>query len=364
MRGRFATLAACSATLLSLGCVSGATAADEIAAADISMNPSAGGLFHELPRPVDWRVEAEVTAPPESNLVLPMKRIRVSFPKEMSFHPDPSMPVCPDSKVGPPPTYISEPPETIIARCSRSVVGNGSAKVYLAAVNAPGGPNLTDGVLVIFNGGRNRVGSPRLKVYGFSASLATGLYFEGVMKKNILLVDIGQLPVDSAVGELDLNIPGSDSPFPDRRGGDPRYVRAICADGQWSAFANFTLGRRDSDGSAAGPESVVRSPTVVKPCAGAAGSPRPKLLRDKLLRRGGGNLIYRVTVRNSGTASAHKVLLRARGRGISGRRLIRRIPPRTTKSVKVKVKRRTGTSRVPRFTLRSRWGPDGPRQGR
>ncbi len=351
MTGRAAAVVAVLVAALSLTASAPAIAADETARADISMSPSTGKLFREAPRPVNWRVEAEVSAPPSSSLVLPMKRIRVTFPEEMSFHPDPSMPVCPDSMVGPPPTYISEPPEVIVARCPDAVLGNGSSTVYLAALNRPEGPGLTDGELVMFNGGRNPDGSPRLKVYGFSASLATGIYFEGRMKKNILDVDIGQLPVDSAVGSFDLNIPGVASPYPGRRGKDPGYVRATCADGEWLGFADFTLGQRDSDGSAIGAENVVRSNDVTKPCQGLRGWARVKVVGSRRLNGKRSGDRYRVTVRNVGTASARGAVIKVRGPGLRGKARLGRMAPGRKRTLTIKVeRRRQGTGR-PKFKL-------------
>ena len=326
-RFRPAALAACSvlvaASLVLLpGAVAPALGDQESATATIEMTPRGGTLYREAPRPVNWRVEAEIAAPLAVPLILPMKRIDVSFPIEMSFNPDPDMPVCPDNKVGPPPVNLSVPPETIIARCPRSVLGNGTSEVYLARMNTTGAPNLLDPVLVIFNAGRNRDGSPRIKVYGFSAALATGIYLEGTLRRNLLVVDIAQLPVDSAVGRFDLNIPGAESPFPERRGRDPEFVRATCADGFWDASASFTLGTRDTGGNPTSPDSIVAAPPVVVPCAGAVGKPRLRIQRAVPVRRGA---VYAVKVRNTGTASATgyrlRVLLLGPDRTIALKRL-------------------------------------------
>ncbi len=319
-----------------------AAASSETARADISMESVSGSLYREAPRPVNWRVEAEITAPwPESGLVLPMKKIRVTFPEEMSFNPDPRMPVCPDSKVGPPPVFLSAPPATVIARCPRSVLGNGTSEVYLARINSATGPGLRDGVMVIFNGGRNPDGSPRIKVYGFSAALATGIYLEGTLKGNILLVDIAQLPVDSAVGRFDLNIPGASSPFANRRGRDPDFVRATCSSGSWTGSASFTLGTRDTAGNATGEDSTVESNSVTKPCTGAVGRPRLRIARVSRTRgsRSSRKAIYTVTVRNTGTASASGFQLKTRGRRFNGTARIASIAPGASRRVRVGVRR-------------------------
>jgi hypothetical protein len=294
----------------------------ESATATLEMTPRAGTLYREVARPVEWKVEAEISAPLSVPTILPMKRIDVSFPVEMSFNPDPDMPVCPDNKVGPPPINLSVPPKVVIARCPGSVLGNGTSDVYLARSNTPGGPSLRDPVLVIFNGGRNADGSPRIKVYGFSAALATGIYIEGTLRRNVLSVDIAQLPVDSAVGRFDLNIPGTSSPFPERRGLDPAFVRATCPDEVWDSSASFTLGTRDTGGNPTGPDSIVAAPPVSVPCSGAAGTPKLRVERSVKVRRGAA---LRVTVRNRGTASAVgyrlKALLPGRDRIVRLKRL-------------------------------------------
>jgi hypothetical protein len=320
------------AMLLFPGTSQRALAADESAVATIQMTPRSGALYREAPRAVNWRVESQITAPPSSPLILPMKRINTTFPEEMTFNPDPAMPVCPDEKVGPPPVNISLPPETIIARCPQSVLGNGTSVVHLAGTNGPGPWRLLDPVLVIFNGGRNTDGSPRIKVYGFSEALATGTYFEGTLKRNLLAVDIGQLPLDSAVASFNLNIPGSDSPFPERRGRDPAFVRATCADGSWESSASFTLGTRDSGGNPTGPDSVVMAPPVTVPCTGAIGKPRLVVKRAVPVRKG---RAYAVTVENAGTASAagYRLKVIRSGRDLIVR--IDRLAPGRTATIRV-----------------------------
>jgi len=326
--------------LLLGGPVRPAYADPEVAAADIEMTPVKGSLYREAPRPVNWRVESEITAPwPEPPLILPLKRMRVAFPEEMSFNPDPGMAVCPDSKVGPPPVNMSVTPEAILARCPKSVLGNGTSELYLARLNAATGPQTKDGVLIIFNGGRNRDGSPRLKVYGYSEILNTGIYIEGNLRRNVLVVDIPYLTADSSVGSFNLNIPGSDSPFPARRGRDPKFVRATCADGTWDGLASFTLGTRDPSGNPLSPDSVVDAPPVRKPCSGAKG--RPRLTIAKAAKKGitrARRSPYVATVRNTGTATSGDAWLRVRGRGLSGTTRVAPVRPGAAKRVRIIVR--------------------------
>lgn len=354
MRSRSLCLTGCLVGIALLcSPVTPARAGQESATAGIEMSPRSGVLYREVPRPVNWRVEAELTtAWPEAGAIVPMKRIRVTFPVEMSFNPDPRMPVCPDSKVGPPPVNMSVSPEAIIARCPNSVLGNGTADLYLGRGNSPEGPTIDDGVLIIFNGGRTRDGTPRLKVYGFSESLATtGTYLEGKLRRNVLVVGIPYLTADSSVGRFDLNIPGRDSPFPNRRGLDPRFVRAMCANGSWQGSASFTLGARDDSGNAIGYDTVVDAPPVTKPCTGARGSPRLRIARTarRSFAPGLGRSVFSVVVRNAGTATARGFRLRASGRRLAGSARVASVPPGTARRVRIVVGQvgRTGNRRKP-----------------
>jgi len=343
-RGLIPLIACLAWLVLFSGPIDSAGADQESASADIEMTPRTGTFYREAPKPVNWRVEAELTTPwPESPKVIPLKRMRVTFPEEMSFNPDPRMPVCPDSKVGPAPVNMSVSPKAILARCPESVVGNGTSVLYLGRDNKPSVPRLNDGVLIIFNGGRNPDGSARLKVYGFSATLAIGVYIEGKMRRNELDVVIPYLTADSSVGRFDLNIPGTDSPFPGRRGLDPRFVRTTCATGTWSGFASFILGNRDLSGNPTGPDSVVDAPPVLKPCSGAVGSPQLRTVRAARLRYSAKlrRSVYSVTVRNAGTATARDFRLRARSRGLSGSARVAPIRPGALRKVRIVV-RQTG----------------------
>lgn len=355
MRRGLIPLIGCLAWLALLyGPIHPADADQESATANIEMAPLTGTLFRESPRAVNWRVEAEVASPwPEVQQVLPLKRIRVTFPVEMSFNPDPRMPVCPDSKVGPAPVNMSVSPETILARCPKSVLGNGTAELFLARGNLADGPFLKDGVLIIFNGGRNRDGSASLKVYGYSELLGIGVYIEGKMRRNRLDVVIPYLTADSSVGRFNLNIPGTDSPFPARRGLDPGFVRATCANGTWNGFASFILGNRDLSGNPSGPESVVDAPPVSKSCSGVKGSPRLRVTRATRLRYSPklARSTYSVTLRNAGTATARGFRLRARGRRLGGLTRVAAIRPGAVRKVRIVV-RQTGSPRSKRKPAR------------
>lgn len=329
--------------------VGSATASDETASNGFQMSPIAGGLFKEAPRPINWRVEVEIKAPyPGSPTVQPLKRVTADFPTEMSFNPDPAMPVCPDDKVGPD-VNLTISPDAVVERCPQSVIGNGSAELYLARINSADGPTLKDPVLIVFNGGRTDTGLPKMKIYGYSKNVGYGIYMEGILtKQGILDVTIPFIPYDSAVGSFNLNIPGSSSPFENRRGQTPDYVRTTCRNGSWEGGSSFVLGTRDEAGQATSPDSVVTAPRLTIPCDGATGKPRVKLgVKGRSVAKAGARPVYRVTVRNSGTATARGVRVVAGGRGASGKAKGGNIAPGKAKTFKVKVRfKKRGVSKV------------------
>jgi len=336
-----------------LACAVGAqtaAAANETATNEFSMTPQSGTFYKEAPRPANWRVEVEVKAPyPQSPTVLPIKKVSADFPDEMSFNPDPDMPVCPDSAVGPPPVNLSVPPDEVIKRCPDSVLGNGTAELYLARANGPSGPNLKDAVLIQFNGGRNSEGLPILKMYGYSDQVKTGIYMVGVLRNGQLDVDVPPLAYDSAVGNFNLNIPGSNSPVANRRGLDKEYVRTTCANGVWNGGSQFTLGTRNTAGEPTSPDSIINAAPLVVPCKGADGRGRFAALGIKgpASVKVGRKASYKVTLKNTGTATARSVKLAASGKGAKGLAKAGNIAPGKSKTVKVKVKfTKKGASKV------------------
>ena len=310
-----------AAFLITTVAVGTTEAANETASYDFSMQPQNGTFYKEAPRPADWRVEVEIKAPfPQSPEVQPLKEIRADFPDEMSFNPDPKMPVCPDDQIGPS-KDLSFPPEIIIKRCPKSVLGNGKAYLYLSKTNNVNGPTLRDAVLIAFNGGRNSQGLPKLKIYGFSAGVNTGVYMEGVLKDSKLTVPIPVLAFDSGTGYFDLNIPGTNNPKPSYRGLDKDYVRTTCKASPWTGDTEFTLGTRDTAGNPTSPDSIVKPPPLKVPCSGAVGA--AKFSKVKVKGPGkvksGGTGTYRVSVTNSGTATARGLTVRASGKGAKGK---------------------------------------------
>jgi len=332
---------------------SAAQAADESATAGISMTPSRGTLYKEALRPVDWRVEVEVSAPYSSPRVQPTKRVKAFFPREMKFIPGPNTAVCPESEVGPPPVNLSVPPEQVISRCPDALIGNGSSVIRLAQANCQGCVYLEDPVLLIFNGGLNAKGQAKLSIYGYSEFAATGLYMEGVLRNGVLDVAIPPITGDSSTSTFDLNIPGADSPFPERRGVDPDYVQTTCATGSWKGYAEFALGSRDTLGQATSPEVLIRSPEFETSCIGAEGKAALGRLTVKGpsgVRKGIRN--YGVVVRNTGTATARAGRLKVTGPGTSGGAVIGNLKPGARKTVMIKIRHRRSGKLKLRFQAR------------
>ncbi len=346
-----------------------ANGSGESADVSFSMKPKAGSFFKQAYRPAKWKTGVTIsTSDPE---ILPMKKADLSFPGrgQMIFKPKQRMPVCPDSQVGPPPTNVSVPVSTIVARCPKSVIGNGTATFVLNRNNLNPAATL-DGYMVVFNGGRQG-GDPRIKVYAYSYDTMVGIYTEAKLTRNGKLVfQIPQLTSDSSVSSLNLEIPGRNRQFfltnqqinvrlPGGR--DRKYVKARCSGNGWNHSGTFDLGLRDTDGTPASPTTVV-SDSGTAACTGKTGRAKLKFAKAKgprkLARRG--TEVYRVKVRNSGTAKAKRVRIRTGGKWVrSGKRRVAGIPAGKTRTYRVRVglkgrKARRGKKTVVKFRVTAR----------
>ncbi len=343
-----------------------ASASGESATVSFNMAPRSGVFFKEAYRPANWSLRTTIaTADPE---ILPMKRAALTLPRrgQMTFNPSPRMRICPDSQVGPPPVNVSVSVDEIVRRCGSSIIGNGTAKFVLGRNNLNPG-SILDGYILVLNGGRVD-GDPRLKVYAYSYVTGAGIYTEARMTaQGRLVFDIPILTSDSAVSQLNLDIPGTtqriDIPllalsFNLPGGRDGAYVRARCAARGWGYQGVFGLGRRDDFGEPIGETSFV-SDAGLAACRGAAGSPSLRAVAVRgpraLPRRGA--RVYRVYVRNGGTAMARGVRIRVGGRWV--RRTNRRvasIPAGRVRAYNIRVglipwqvRRRRGRATVIRF---------------
>jgi hypothetical protein len=348
---RFKAVAASlvAAAFVSASIAGSASASGEVAEVDLTMAPQNGKLFKNAVKPVNWRLDVKISAPyPENPKVLPMKRVKTTFPKDMVFDPKKNTPVCGDSQIGPPPVNLNVEPDEAIARCPKAVLGNGTAELYLAQNNGPNGANLKDPVLVVFNGGENSKGQAVIKIYGYSKGTGAGVYMEGALVNGVLDIQIPVLTFDSGTGEFNLNIPGRNSEFKNRRGVDPTYVQAKCSTGTWLTNAQFTLGTRDTAGNPTGPDSVINAPQDSTECVGVAGKAKLKVkAKGPGKAKAGKKATYKVTLKNTGADVAKGVKVKASGKGAKGSAKAGNIAPGKSKTVKVKVKfTKKGKSKV------------------
>ena len=335
--GASLAVAACA----SLSMAGGASASGEVASEPVlTMTPQSGSLFTDVKKPVDWRIAVQITAPfPANPKVLPIKRVTVNFPKDMSFNPNPNTAVCPDSAVGPPPVNLSVDPNEVIARCPQAVLGNGTAELYLAQANSATGTNLKDPVLIVFNGGKNSKGQAVLKIYGYSKQTGAGIYMEGALVNGELDLRIPVLSLDSSVGEFNLNIPGTNAPEANRRGVDKSYVQARCSSGKWLTNATFELGSRDTAGNPIGPTNTLEAPQGSTECQGKAGSKFGSVkVKGPAKAKKGKKTTYKVTVKNAGASTIKNVKVKASGKGAKGSAGGVSIAKGKSKTIKVKVK--------------------------
>jgi hypothetical protein len=289
----------------------------EVAFSTLEMSPIGGKLYREARVPVEWRVQAEISAPfPEVPKVRPIKTITAAFPSEMAFAPAPDLPICPDRILSPSASSLGVPAAEMIRKCPLALIGNGRAKLYLAANNSASGPQLENTELVIFYGGRSASGTARLKVYGFDPEVNAGVYMEGTWTDNVLEVSIPKLPFGTSTGFFELAIPGRNNGFPSRVGRDPGFVRANCPNGFWAGTSEFLLGDRLDSGEPSGEEALVRAPDFRSDCVGLDGKAALRLTTPGGSKPVGRRASFSVLVTNPGTATARDIRLRASGKGV------------------------------------------------
>lgn len=337
-----------------------------------TLKPRKGSFYKGGTVAANWKINVQVDAPyvapapgdPEPD-VLPLKQVNLQLPTDMTFNPNPKMPVCKDSMFGPS-TNPSQKPIDIINLCPKSVIGNGTADLFISHKNTPTGPNIKDPTLIVFNAGRVG-GKPKIKIHGYSKATSAGIYMEGVLQPDgSLSMAVPPLSNDSTVSRFDLNIPGTtpikynNVTLPESAGQDPNYLQAKCSTGSWLLTSEFILGTRDDAGNPTSPDTVLDPPDTVVPCVGKPGKPaagKPKIGKVKVKGparvKKGRKATYRVTVKNTGKSTAKRVKVVAKGRGARGSAKGPNIPAGKSRTIKVKVKfTRKGKSKVT-FTARS-----------
>jgi hypothetical protein len=330
------------------------SASEEFAEADIAITPRSGSTFFSNGfSAANWKVDTAIKLPgtfPEYPKITPMKVADLGLPPSsaLTFNPSPTMPVCPDNQLGPPPTSNSVPVPNMLARCPKSLIGNGTAVFGLAQSTNPVATR--DGEILIFNGGRVG-GLPKIKVYAYSYDTQVGIYTSAILQPNgRLLFNIPQLTSDSSVRTLNLAIPsqkivrqkpqfGLTVTLP--AGQNPNYVQAKCAGNAgfpWTT--DFTLGSRDNGGNPTGPPEFTVSDSGTSPCTGVVGvakigsvqvSGPAKVKRNR-------PATYKVRIRNSGTTPATGVRLRITGKGIAFNSTVGRINAGVTRTVSLRIR--------------------------
>lgn len=327
------------------------------------MQPFGGKLYRELPVSVNSRLEVNVSVPAAQNSVLPLKRATIKFDTDMTYNPHNRVtPVCPDSRIGQS-TNLGLGVALVVDLCPRSVIGTGSAVIYLAKQKSA---VLADPQMVIFNAGRDRQGNPKLKIYGYSKGTGAGLLMEGSLtRRGIQDVPIGVLSYDSGVGNFIFDLPGTGMPVEDVnspggirtvKGLDRNYVQARCSDNLWTTGGDFILGERDpATGADIGPDTLVSAAVFNDPCRGIKG--RARLSRVSLKGRKAGKrhrrIAYRVTVANRGTATARRVRVLVSG-AAKGRFKRANIAPRTRRTIVVRPRITAAAGRKARVVVRVR----------
>jgi hypothetical protein len=326
-------------------------AGEETADADISLTPKFGKtFFSNVFSAAEGTVKTAIRLPgpaPAYPKITPLKVSDLRFPPSsvLTFRPKPSMPVCPDSQLGPPPTSNSVPVPLMIARCPKALIGNGTARFALAKNNSESAGR--DGEVLIFNGGLVD-GLPKIKVYAYSYDLMTGIYTSSILQPDgQLRFEIPYLPVDSAVTSIELSIPGRkiirQKPAQALTvtlpaGQDPTYLQVKCVDdGGLPWTTDLTLGERD-DAGPIGPAEFTVSDSGVTPCTGALAVPRLSrlgLAGPRTAKRGR-PVVFRAKVKNTGTKAVTGGRLVISGRGFRAQATLGNIGAGQVKSVAVR----------------------------
>ena len=289
-----------------------------------------GSLYKEVKKPVNLSLNADITPGAGDTTLLPLMEASFNLPTDLSFNPDPNMPVCTEVNAG----NSNFSGATAISLCPNSIVGDGTANIMLAGQVAA---LITDPELTIFNGGVDSSGGGILAIHAYSASTNAGIFMTGAIQNGTLDVLIPRLTADSATSTFTLNIPGT-------QGQDKGYAEATCKTGTYTSSATLTLGNRSSGGVVSN-ETSLNTPAEDTTCTGLAGSAKlnkvvvsgPKKVKK------GKKATYKVKITNNGTATAKGVRLKVSGKGVSAKSSARTVAAGKTKTVKVKLKpKKTG----------------------
>ncbi len=282
-------------------------------------------IYKEVPRPVSLHLTTTVTPPAGAATLKPLVNVKLKFPPGLTYVPNDSRtPICTAITPG----NTNFPTDTAIDLCGDSIVGDGTARLFIAQQTAI--PS-NDSRILMFNAGRDKDGNPVMNLHGYSPSLNTGIFMTGTLVNGIFDVKIPRLTADSSVAAFTNDIPGD-------LGKDPDYAQASCPAGNWDNNGVITIAKRDASGVISESEDLV-SPVDPITCQGLAGSAKfaPLKVKGPKAVKSGQKGTFRVTVRNTGTASAKKVKVTASGAG-NGSASGGKIKPGASKTVTVKAK--------------------------
>jgi hypothetical protein len=251
-----------------------ASAANETISIKTAVAPAHGNVYKHRRVPARMRLSVKVNTPASSPKANPLKRAVIQFPRDLTFNPNNRRtPVCSDKKLSES-SNLAAGVAAAVSACPKSVVGTGTAKIYLAKVNKPSAL-VADPQLVIFNAGKDRSGKAKLKIYAYSATTNVGILMHGKLtRKGIINVAVPVLSSDSATASFVLSIPGPAIKAGGKKikGRDPRYARIRCSKGKWVTRGRFTLGERSyPSGTPTGPSTTVKAKAYSAKCHGARG---------------------------------------------------------------------------------------------
>ena len=315
-------VSAVAALSLSAG-VAGVASATPTATGSVNITPQ-DSLYKEVAKPVDATFVANITPAPGELKMKPLINSKYSGLGNLKFVPKSSMPVCTALNS----TNFDFSEVAARATCPNSIIGDGVATLYLAQFVAA---IRTDPVITIFNGGVKEDGSGILLIHAWSDATEHAVLMSGSMVDGSLSVDIPRLTADSSAPAFTLNIPGA-------IGQDPSYAQASCPTGKFSTGGTFTLGNRAEDGTITDQE-VLTTPVVDQACTGLAGSAKFASLKVKGPKsvKSGKKGAFKVTVKNTGTASSKKGKITASGAG-KGSATLPVLKPGVSKTITVKAK--------------------------
>ena len=347
--------------VLALPLAGTAFAASETITLTTTTTPLSGKLFKEVRVPVNSSLSVEVHTPDDAPKVNPLKRSVMKFPTDLTYNPNNKVtPVCTDSQLSDQ-SNLAAGVAGVVGLCPDSVVGTGTAAIYLAKVHLPE-TLITDPQLVIFNAGRDSNGNAKMKIYAYSKTTNVGILMSGSLTpQGIQDVFIPVLSNDSATARFTLSIPGPPLEVEKPGGGtmivkgqDPNYARAKCSTGEWVTGGTFTLGERSyPSGTDTGPEVEIEATPYETTCDGEPGRARlggVKVSGPKVLKRGS-TKVFRLSVRNSGTATARAIKVAVSGSG-QGQARVANIGPGASRSIPVKVKATGGEGKPARLVFR------------